>query len=173
MKEADLTLTGFAFELRFTNIERQNTQRRTNEGHDSRDEAPAYVWKGDLEIYSTKRERGITHPFITQTFFQDQVEELKLNDILFLCVVRHLFGIAFRNEEARKFVIDHMSMNLLSSLPFGSDIWQRDPTFNIHPSDFRHEQKDRSLLLIKLIAHERLHPEPGVPGQIWEVEPVL
>ncbi len=171
MKESDLTLTGFAYELRFTNVERKDTTQSIGNNHTREDEL-AYAWEGSVEIYSNRRERGLKYPFVTERFWPQHVEKLTLADILFLNVCNHLWGIGFRSEEAKNLVIDYMASKLLSSLPFGSDIWQKDPTLSIKVFDFRRTDKDRGLLLSQLISHERLAVEPGTPGSIWRPKPL-
>lgn len=164
--EPDLTLKGYKFELRFTDIARHKTLRRTEGGHDHREESSAYTWEGTLAIYSIYLGRWISRPFSTESFWPKDVRGLDLEDILFLCVDRYLYGIEFKNEEARRYVIDYIASELLVAQAFAS----RPVGFNIEVFDFRYNLQDKQLRDFGFIAHDRLTPKPGIPGRIAPAE---
>jgi hypothetical protein len=166
--EANLTLKGHKFELRFSNIARHKTSRRTEGGHDHREEAPAYVWRGTLEIYSWYRAKRVIKAFSTESFWPQHIKKLDLKDILFLCVAKYLYGIEFKDENAKKVVIDYLASRLLTAHCFNDG--ERD--FHIRVFDLRYEIKDKQLKDFGLITYDRLERKHGVPGSIIQIESV-
>lgn len=170
-QETPLTLTGYHYKLRFTEIKRKNTTRRVDGGHDCREEDPAYVWIGNLEIFDSYRTKNTTLPFSTEIFWPHHVKGLLLEDVLFLCVSRNLFGIEFKNEVAKKAVVDYLATKLLIATAFSyCDHPGSIKQFNIRVFDFRYDHADKSLLDLGLITHDRLETKHGNPGRIAESE---
>ena len=165
--EENLTLKGHKFELRFSNIARHNTTRRTEGGHDHREEALAYVWRGTLEIWSWYRAKRVIKVFSTESFWPNHVKGLDLRDIIFLCVAKYLYGIEFKDENAQKVIIDYLATRLLSAQPFNDG----ERNFHIRVFDFRYETKDKHLKDFGLVTYDRLERKHGVPGSIIQIEP--
>jgi hypothetical protein len=167
--EPNLTLAGHKFELRFSNVARHKTTRRTEGGHDHREETTAYVWRGTLEIYSLYSARRLVKPFWTESFWPQHIKGLDLKNILFLCVSKNLYGVEFKDENAKKVVIDYLASELLIPHCFRND---DERSFYIPVFDFRYDVRDKHLKDFGIITDDRLEPKHGVPGSIKAIESV-
>jgi hypothetical protein len=116
-----LKLQGLRYELTFTEVEKTESSRQLpNQGHDGREEGKTFIWRGKLQIKDGWCRDSIEQDFCSAAFFQDQVGNLGLEDILFLAVRTHLFRIEFVEEKSRCALIDYLATKLLASTVFAT-----------------------------------------------------